>query len=179
MKSLLTILCLIAIGNPVRAQRYISESSHISFFSETPLENIEAANTQSTSLFDSSTGQLVFSVSISSFEFAKSLMREHFNESYLESDKYPKATFKGTVNGFEKKEGKQKVSATGELSIHGVVRKVTVEGIMEMNGGKIRLNTAFPVKLDDYQVKKPKVVFYNIADEIQVKINIDYKPYEK
>ncbi|MES2733236.1 MAG: YceI family protein [Bacteroidota bacterium] len=179
MKFILTIICLTLSINALWAQRYLSESGSVSFFSEAPIENISANNSQVASLFDAANGQIAFAVPIKSFEFAKSLMREHFNESYLESDKYPKATFKGLITGFEIKEGKQRVSANGDLFIHGITRKVTTEGTMEISGDKILLTTAFLVKLEDYQIKVPKVVFYNIADAIQVKMNLVYKPYEK
>ena len=106
-------------------------------------------------------------------------MQKHFNDSYLESEKYPKATFTGTVSGFKLKGGKQKVTSKGDLVLHGVTRTITSEGTMEMRDGKITLLTSFPVQLEDYQIKIPKVVFYNIAKEVQVKINILYKTYEK
>jgi len=106
-------------------------------------------------------------------------MRKHFNESYLESEKYPKATFKGTVSGFHSNGGKQKVKSKGDLTLHGVSRTITSEGTMEVKDGKITLLTSFPVQLEDYQIKIPKVVLYNIAKEVQVTIHILYKPYEK
>lgn len=169
---------LITTNQPLLAQRYITENSRISFLSEASLENIEAANTQATSLFDAATGEIVFAIPIRGFSFRKSLMQQHFNESYLESDKYPKSTFKGKVKGFENKPGKQKVTATGDLFIHGVTHPVTVEGTMELkDNGKLALVASFPVKLEDYQVKIPKIVFYNIAESVQVKLDAEYKPY--
>jgi polyisoprenoid-binding protein YceI len=179
MKKNIFLFVLFAMSHSLLAQRFISESSQISFFSSTPLENIEASTNEAKSLFDVSNGQIAFSVPIQSFVFEKSLMRKHFNDSYLESEKYPKATFKGTVSGFNLNGGKQKVRAKGDLVLHGVPRTITSEGTMEVKNGKITLLTSFPVQLEDHQIKVPKVVFYNIAKEVQVKINILYKPYEK
>jgi polyisoprenoid-binding protein YceI len=179
MTKLFLLLNLLTLSPALWAQRFISERSQVSFYSETPLENIDARNAETTSLFDVANGQIVFSVPIQSFVFAKSLMQQHFNENYLESEKYPKATFKGTVSGFSLKAGSQKVTASGDLLIHGVSRRVTTDGVMEMSDGKIRLLVSFPVKLEDYQVKVPKVVFYKIAQEVMVKMDILYKPYEK
>ncbi|MBC7923907.1 MAG: YceI family protein [Ferruginibacter sp.] len=170
---------LLAGHLPAAAQRYVAERSRVGFFSATPLENIEAVTDQATSLFDAATGQVAFAVPVKSFQFAKSLMREHFNESYLESDRYPKATFGGKVTGFVNQPGKQRVTATGDLFLHGVTRTVTVEGMMEVREGKIVLDAVFPVKLADYRVKVPTVVFYNVAELIEVKVNFAYKPYEK
>ena len=169
---------LIAAIQPLLAQRYITNNGRITFLSETKLENIEASNVQATSLFDSSSGELVFSVPIRSFSFRKSLMEQHFNESYLESDKYPKSTFKGKLTGYTNKPGKQAVKATGQLFMHGVTRPVTADGTLEWKGkGKLALVASFPVKLADYQVKIPTVVFYNVAESVQVTINMEYKPY--
>jgi hypothetical protein len=179
MKNILFLFGFFTLSHSLPAQRFISENSQVSFFSATPLENIEANTTQTMSMFDVSNGQIAFSIPIQSFVFAKSLMRQHFNDSYLESEKYPKATFQGTVKGFSLRGGKQKVTATGEIIIHGVSQLITTEGVMEEKDGKILLLTSFPVKLADHKVKIPKVVFYNIAKEVQVKINILYKPYEK
>ena len=164
---------------PAAAQRYVAEWSRVGFFSATPLENIEAATDQATSLFDAATGQVAFAVPVKSFAFAKSLMGEHFNESYLESDRYPKATFAGKVTGFTNQPGPQRVTATGDLVLHGVTRTITVAGTMDVREGRIILDAAFPVKLADYRVKVPTVVFYNVAEVIEVKINFAYKPYEK
>jgi hypothetical protein len=179
-RGIFTFACawLIAMSQPLLAQRYITENSRVAFLSETAMENIAATNTQSTSLFDATTGDIVFAVPTKGFSFKKSLMQQHFNESYLESDKYPKSTFKGKVTGFENKPGKQTVKATGELFIHGVTRPVTAEGTMELkDNGKLVLVASFPVKLEDYQVKIPKIVFYNIAESVQVKLDLEYKPY--
>lgn len=179
MKKSIFLLVFVATSHSLWAQQFISEKSQVSFFSATPLENIDAYTTEAKSLFDVSNGQIAFSVPIQSFVFEKSLMRQHFNDSYLESEKYPKATFKGTVSGFRLNRGKQKVTAKGDLVLHGVTRTITSEGTMEVKNGKITLLTSFPVQLEDHQIKIPKVVFYNIAKEVQVKMNILYKPYEK
>lgn len=179
MKKNIFLFVLVAMSHSLLAQQFISEKGQISFFSSTALEDIEAYTTEAKSLFDVSNGQIAFSVPIQSFVFDKSLMRKHFNESYLESEKYPKATFKGTVSGFHPKGGKQKVKSKGDLTLHGVTRTITSEGTMEVKDGKITLLTSFPVQLEEYQIKIPKVVLYNIAKEVQVTIHILYKPYEK
>lgn len=166
-------LCLIF---EVQAQKYKSNEGKVRFFSEATLENIAADNAKASSVFDAENGNIVFSVPIKSFEFRKSLMQEHFNENYMESDEYPKATFKGTVAGFENKAGVQNVSAQGDLTIHGVTKPVTVDGTMEQKDGQIYLKSVFKVRLEDYNVKIPQVLWQNIAEEVEVTLNFIYQP---
>lgn len=161
-------------------QKYVSTESMVSFYSEAPVENIEAKNTKAKSILDLSTGGIVFSIPISSFVFDKGLMQEHFNEKYMESDKYPKATFSGKILGFVlDKEGVQKVNGKGKLTIHGVEQEIEHSGEMTYHEGKITLNHFFEVAIKDYKIKIPKVLWQNIAEVIEVKLTFEYAPYEK
>lgn len=103
-------------------------------------------------------------------------MEEHFNERFMESEKYPKATFKGKVKGFNKKAGVQKVSAKGDMTIHGVTQSIIVEGTMESRNGKIYLDTVFPIRVEDYKIEIPQILWRNIAEEVEVTINFVYNP---
>jgi len=179
MKNFFTFLFLIA-GITTFSQKFISTRSNTSFYSEAPIEDIEAKNTKAKSILDLSNGEIVFSIPISSFVFDKSLMQEHFNEKYMESDKYPKATFKAKISGFDvNKEGIQKVKAKGELTIHGVGKEVDQIGEMTYSNGMISLNHSFKVALKDYKIKTPKLLWENIAEVVDVKIQFDFKAYEK
>jgi hypothetical protein len=163
----------------ITAQKYKLTNSEVSFFSEAPLENIEAHNKQTTSLFDVATGEIAFVVPIKGFQFKKSLMQEHFNENYMESDKYPNGTFKGKVSGYDpEKSGKQTAVAEGDLTIHGVTRKVRIEGTLQLQSGKATLNATFPVKLVDHDIEIPQVVFYNIAEVVEVTVQLEYASQE-
>lgn len=173
-----TLLLLISIS--AFSQKYISTQTDVSFYSEAPVENIEAKNTKSKSIFDLNSGEIVISIPISSFVFDKSLMQEHFNEKYMESNKYPKATFNGKVLGFDvNKQGTQKVKAKGKLTIHGVEQEIEHSGELSLSEGKVTLNHAFEVALKDYKIKIPKVLWQNIAEVIEVKLTFEYAPYEK
>lgn len=178
MKKAVSLLILYLASATLFAQKYISERNHVSFFSEAPLENIEAHNYKSRSLLDMETGDIVFSVPITTFKFKKSLMQEHFNEKFMESHKYPRAKFKGKIIDFEKKPGRQKVAAEGQLEIHGVTRKVNITGELEYSEDEIKINAAFPVAIADYKIKIPKVVVSNIAEVVDVKLDFSYTPYE-
>ena len=181
MKKLRTLLSVIAVlPLLVNAQeRYGTRSGHIAFYSETPIENIEANNHKASSVFDASTGAMEFAVLIKAFEFEKALMQEHFNENYMESNTFPKATFKGTMTGVGADElkvaGTYVVQVSGELTIHGVKKPVKTAGAITVTAdGKLKANSEFIVKPEDHGIKIPGVVRNNIAETITVKVLVDY-----
>ncbi len=170
------LLILLLFSNKSLAQKYKSVSSSVHFFSDAPMEDIEANNLDGQSAINLSTGEIVFSIPIKSFEFEKSLMQEHFNENYLESDKYPTATFQGTISGFNKDaEGWQKAKAQGSMNIHGVSNELSADGEIRIEEGSIGIKSKFPIALEDYKIKIPKVVFYNIAEVVEVTIIFTYE----
>lgn len=179
MKWLLSIVIIMAGLFPALGQKYITESGFISFFSTAPIEDIEAENSRVVSIFDAESGSLVFSVPIKNFEFDKSLMKEHFNEKYMETEKYPKSTFKGKVEAYTIKDGQQNVVAKGDLTIHGITRTVEIPGTVESNQGNILIKAAFPISVADYEIKIPSLLFSNIAEVVDVTVDLKYKPYEK
>ena len=177
MRELLVIFFMISLAVETEAQKFTSEKGTISFFSDAALEDIKAENTMVGSLFNATSGDLVYIVKIKDFRFEKSLMREHFNEKYMETEKYPKSTFQGKITGFKANiTGEQKVKAVGKLNIHGVTRDVEIPGTVTFANGKVSLQSKFIVKLVDYNIKIPKIVWQNIAEEIEVKIDFTYKP---
>ena len=158
-------------------QKYRTEQGMVSFFSETPIESIKAQNKSITSLFNAATGDIVFSVPVNEFQFEKSLMQEHFNEKYLETDKYPKATFQGKVQTFDATaKGAQSVKAVGKLTIHGVTQDVTIPGTLEATDSKtLVLKSSFQVKLVDYKIDIPKLLWQKIAEQVDVKLEMTYQ----
>ncbi len=153
---------------------YFTRSGYVKFFSTTPMEDILAQNYKVTSVLDASTGKLEFAVLIKGFEFEKALMQEHFNENYMESGKYSKSTFKGAINDFDKLDinsiGENNVTVTGDLTIHGVTKKVTIAGTVENKDGKLNLSSVFKVKPEDYNIKIPGAVKSKIAKELDVTV---------
>ena len=104
-------------------------------------------------------------------------MQEHFNEKYMESDKFPKATFKGKLIGFDKSSSnEQTASATGEMTIHGVTEKVDIPGTISRNGNKLLMKSTFIIKLADYKIEIPQLLWQNIAEQVEVKIEFSFKP---
>ena len=161
------------------AQNYITKNGKISFFSKTDVEDIDAVNNQAVSVINSQTGSVNFSLLVNGFLFKKALMQEHFNENYLESAKYPKATFKGTINDLSKvdfkKDGVYNVTVSGDLFLHNVTNKVTVPAVILVKGNTISANTTFKVKLEDYKISVPKVVENNISKTIELKVDCNYE----
>lgn len=170
----LGLFCVMALEGT--AQKFVAEKSVITFFSDALIEDITATNSKTASMFNNQTGEVAFSVPIREFQFEKKLMQEHFNEKYMESEKYPKATFSGTLQGFDgTAAGVQNVKAKGKLTIHGLTKDVEIAGTAQ-SGEKIVLKSKFNVKLEDYKVKIPQVVFQNIAEVVEVTVDITFKP---
>ncbi|MAY84119.1 MAG: polyisoprenoid-binding protein [Flavobacteriales bacterium] len=159
------------------AQKYMTQNGTIQFFSETPVENIEAVNNQVSSVIDMETGNLVFKLLMKAFTFEKALMQEHFNEKYVESEKFPRSTFKGQIKDFDKSkytEGKHEVIVVGELTIHGVTQKVEAPGTIEIKGDQLIVNSTFTVEVADYEIKIPSTVSDNIAKTIEIQVEAEY-----
>lgn len=158
-------------------QRFFAEKSKIDFFSDGVIEDIAASNTKVTSIFDVTKGDIAYLVSIKDFQFDNKLMQVHFNEKYMESEKFPKSSFQGKISGFSiSAAGEQKVKATGKLTIHGVTTDVEFPGTAEVKGNQIFLKSKFIVKLKDYNITVPQIVWKNIAQQIEVTVDFVYRP---
>ena len=148
------------------------------FYSEAPVENIEAINDKAVGAIDLSNGSVAVSMLMKDFEFEKSLMQEHFNENYVESDKYPKSTFKGKIIDFEKndltKPGSYVLMVSGELTIHGVTNPLETEIQCQVSSDSISVKTKFIVAVAKFKIDIPKIVFYNIAEEVEVTSSFNF-----
>ncbi|MGB3468795.1 MAG: YceI family protein [Cyclobacteriaceae bacterium] len=170
----LTLLLLLFGTHFIYGQRYQLTEGSIHFFSSAPMEDIEAINKSPQSVIDLSTGEMAYSVKIKNFKFEKSLMEEHFNENYLESEKFPKSTFTGKFTVWNKQKGKQEVTVAGTMTIHGIAQEVSVKGTIDYNGDEAKIYAKFPIALADYKVKIPKALFYNIAESVEVTVDLQY-----
>ena len=160
-------------------ERYGTRNGHITFFSSTPVENIEAANDKVSSVLDATTGDVQFSVLIKAFQFEKALMQEHFNENYMDSNAHPKATFKGRLAGLPDgafaRAGEYPVTVEGELTIKGVTKPVSANGTLRVSEpGSGSAESTFIVRPEDHDIAIPKVVRANIAEEIEVRVRMNY-----
>ena len=178
-RNLLITAAVFAAITASAQERYATRTGHISFHSDTPMEKIEAHNHKATSVFDATTGAIEMAVLMKGFEFEKALMQEHFNENYVESDKFPKATFKGKITGITaedlKKPGSHAVTVEGDLTMHGVTKPVKATGTMGMEPtGAVRATSTFSIKPEDYNIAIPGMVRDNIAKEIVIKVQVDH-----
>ncbi len=180
MKKLLFSTIFIAITLGLSAQKYITKNGHIGFYSSTPLENIVADNNQVASVLDISTKEMVFQALMKSFIFERALMQEHFNENYVESEKFPKAVFKGKIvvpdNIDLTKKGKYDVTVEGDLTLHGVTKNIKEPGQIVVGDKEITAQSEFLLKPEDFDITIPGVVRDKIAKEMQVKVDVKYLP---
>ncbi|MFK7971972.1 MAG: YceI family protein [Bacteroidia bacterium] len=180
MKKALFILTLsLLVAAPTFAQKLITKTASVKFYSHTPVEDIEANNIQVLSVLNTENGQVAFSMLMKSFEFDKALMQEHFNEKYVESSQFPKATFKGKITNLSeinfKKDGTYEAKVTGTMTIHGESQEVTTTGTITVKKGTISLSSKFNVSPGDYAITIPGVVAEKISKEIEVTVNAEYK----
>ncbi|MCI2230042.1 YceI family protein [Polaribacter sp. MSW13] len=179
-KSFLTIVALVIISLSAFAQKQVSTNTHIKFFSTTPVEDIEANNFKSVSTIDTTTGDIVFSVPMQSFEFEKSLMQKHFNsKKFLNTKANPKAKLKGKITNLNavkfNKDGSYMVNVEGVLTINGVSKSIKEGVTFTIKEGKVNLTSKFNVTLADYEVafKKGKPS-KNIAKIVEVTVEANY-----
>ena len=160
------------IGLSATAQKFMTRSGKVTFFSATPVENIEAFNNETAAAINSATGDVVFQVPIKSFKFENQLMQEHFNESYMESDKFPKAEFKGKMAPADiSKDGTYKTMVSGKMTIHGVTKDIQIPGTITVKGGELTMNAKFMVATADYKINIPSLAAGKIAKQIEVTVN--------
>jgi polyisoprenoid-binding protein YceI len=182
-KLFVTAIFLLSIEWAYSQAVYFTRNGTVSFFSTTPIENIEAKNTSAASKINSQTGELEFQLLIKGFQFKKSAMQQHFNDKdYMDSDNFPKATFKGKItdlsNANFKKDGTYTVTVEGDLTIHGVTKKVTTTGTITIAGEKINSQATFKVLLKDYNVSVPSFVSKKVAESVEVKVDCDYQLFK-
>jgi polyisoprenoid-binding protein YceI len=184
MKQLLTVCLIIFFSIQLTAQDiHLTRNGKISFFSHTAIEDITAVNNEVSSTMNTKTGAMQFLVLIKSFQFKKAAMQQHFNSSdYMNSTQYPKADFKGMVKDLSKidfsKDGTYPVLVEGNLTIHGVTNKISVNGTVTVRAGKISSTSKFAVKLADYKVSVPSIVSQKVAEVVDVTVTCTYEPYK-
>jgi hypothetical protein len=170
------IICLVLLCPAVAfSQRFTTRNGFIGFYSRTALEDIKAENNQVFAIIEPGTKKLAFSLLLKGFIFPKELMQEHFNENYVESDKYPKANFTGTYTGDVdlSKDGVYKVVVKGELNLHNTTRPLEAPATLEVKGGHLIGVSDFKVKPEDYNISIPSLVRDKIDKEMAVKVKID------
>jgi len=180
MKRLFFLLLFLNLAFAINAQKYMTKNGYIGFFSHTTMEDIKGDNNQVAGVLDISTGEIVFQALIKSFHFDRALMEEHFNENYMESDKFPKTSFKGKITNLSSvnfsKNGTYDVTVEGDLTIHDVTNKISVNGTLEVVTGGINANSKFNIVPEDYKINIPGVVREKINKNLEVTVTMKYAP---
>ena len=175
------LFCFLFVTSILSAQKYATRSGKTSFIgSEETFEQIKAVNNVSTAIVDSSSGDIAILLFISAFDFEISLMQEHFNENYMDSSKYPKATFSGNIQNFSLEElldSEKDYKILGVLTIRGIEKNVSVSCRLKKISKGLSLKTNFNVSAGDFDIKIPKVVRNKISQEIN--IIAEYDLFEK
>lgn len=174
MKKIVLVLFFWFYACEGHGQNIKSETGYVKFFSSALIEDIAAENNEASAYFNPETKEAVFLIPIAGFEFEKSLMQEHFNENYMESDKFPEAYFKGKLSGFRAGQVESQAIAEGEMTIHGVTKEIRVPGKIFLSGSSLRMEAIFNVVLEDYQIEIPKLMFQKIAEEVEVTVKFEF-----
>lgn len=177
------LIALISFGSIIlKAQIYMGKTCDISFFSKGPIEDIYAINKSTKPILNTATQEVAIKITIKGFVFDDKLMEEHFNEKYLESDKFPYAVFKGKINekiDDFKKDGTHNVTVTGKLNMHGVEKEITIKAIATIKNLIINFDTKFFIALKDYNIEVPTLVAQNIAEQVEVTVKGSLEEYKK
>jgi hypothetical protein len=180
MKILRTLIALlVGVATHAGAQTFITKTGSAYFISKTDVIDIDATNNTVSSIMKKETGEIIVIVLIKAFKFDLATAFDHFNEEYMESDKFPKAQFKGSIPELPaldlSKEGVYAVTAEGALTIHGVTREVKEKGTITVKGKVAVGECAFSVLIDDYGIKVPALVRDRVSPKIEIKLTGSYK----
>lgn len=180
MKKIHFIVSALLFCISMQAQdKFLTKEGYVSFFSHSLVEDIKADNDQVLSVIDTVTGKIAIQMLMRSFMFKKALMQEHFNENYIESYKYPKATFSGKILNFsELSKENDETEIVGTLTVRGEEKEISTIVHVEIREEGILLKGDFNVDVADFKIKIPSIVANNIAKTIKVTFELDHKPYK-
>ncbi|MCL7754658.1 YceI family protein [Polaribacter sp. Z022] len=181
MNKILPLFLLITFFTDFNSEKnqFIARQGQVSFFSYASVENIEAQNNQVLSILDITNKKIAVSMLMRAFVFKKDLMYEHFNESYIESDIYPKATFEGDILDFDASLNKQTKIVRGKLTIHGITKEIDIKTTIEKINNQYKLTGEYNVFVKDFDIKIPPILAGNIAKMITIKFSFQYQSYEE
>lgn len=182
MKKTFVFLLSVFLAVSVFGQRYFTKNGKINFDATSPSspERVEAVNRSATCVVDLKTGAIQFALLMKGFEFERALMEEHFNENYVESNKFPKSEFKGKVKDVDEidfsKDGTYKLKVKGDITIHGETKEVETEGKLVVQGGKINADAEFNVKLSDFKISIPGLVADKVSKTAKITVSCSLEP---
>ncbi len=179
MKKIALLFAIVLLSFTVVQEKKQTKTGTITFEASVPsFEEVKAKNEAVTCILNTSNGEIAALALMKGFRFKVALMEEHFNENYIESSKYPKATFKGKIEGFDN----SKVTTTakeytlkGKLELHGKTKDINVKAKLKKTGETINLVSDFTVNTDDFGIKIPSVVSKKVSKNVKVSLNFDLK----
>ncbi|HJS53195.1 MAG TPA: YceI family protein [Chitinophagaceae bacterium] len=176
MKKISLLLMVVFVSSVSFGQKYFTKNGKINFDATSPgsPERVEAVNKTVTCVIDTKTGNMQFAALMKGFEFERALMQEHFNENYVESDKFPKAEFKGLMADKDavnySKDGTYTVKVKGKLTIHGETKDVETDGKFVVQNGRINALADFNIILSDYRVSIPGLVADKVSKTAKISV---------
>jgi len=180
MKKLKLLILFLFLSASVFAQKYYTKTGTTEFrASVKAFEPVAARNNSTSAVLDSKTGNIAALLFINAFHFKVGLMQEHFNENYMDANKFPKATFRGKIETFDFSEilDVKEYPIKGILTVRDEKKEINTTGKFTKQGDKLKLEATFSVKPEDFNIKIPKIVSKKIAGTIHV--TIDYEFIEK
>lgn len=159
------------MASAIGQEKFATKTGEITFEASVPsFEEVKANNTNVSAVLNTSTGDFAALALMKGFRFKVALMEEHFNENYIESSKYPKATFKGTIQDFNLSgmSGKKNYVIKGTLNLHGVDKNIEVPATISMKDGAIQLIAQFVLRPEEFGIKIPSIVSNKIAEDVNV-----------
>ena len=175
MKNLLLLALLSISSICISQEKMISKSGKITFEgSITSFEEVKAINNNVTFVLNPTTGEIASLALLKGFRFKVALMEEHFNENYVESDKYPKAVFKGKIEGFDQNnltETAKDFILKGKLELHGKSNDINTKAKISKSNAGIKIVSNFPVNASDFNIEIPSVVQRKVSNKINVEID--------
>lgn len=157
----------------LNAQTYHAQEMYIHFFSPAPIADIEAISNAAVATINIDKNEVDIALKVGSFKFKKALMQAHFNDKYIESNRYPNAHFKGRFKNILdlEKDGIYNLVVEGKFNIHGVDKPKTINCNILIKDKKITFETAFKLMTADYKIKAPDIIYRKVGQEV----NIDAK----
>jgi len=184
-KTILLLAVLAFITNAFSQEKFFTKAGKLSFDATVPKspENIDAVNKTALCVLDTKTGDVQFSCLMKGFEFERALMMEHFNENYVESDKFPKTIFKGVIlnNGSinYSKDGTYPAKVKGQMTMHGETKEVETEGKIISKSGNIQVIANFNLVFADYKILIPQIVSDKVAKTAKITVDCLLEPLKK
>lgn len=179
-KFWVVLFTLIAELTAGAQERFYTKTGVVRFYSKAPLENIEAVNNTVTAVLDATSGNMQFAVQMKGFSFEKALMQQHFNENYVESNKFPRAVFKGALTDKEaipyNKDSVYHVVVKGALTLHGVTKQLEVPGTLQVSSGRLLGKATFTLQLSDYNIAIPALVKDKVSKTVTITVHLDLQP---